>query len=299
MTEQQYATSTDPAALFAAIKRAGLATERRCQAFVELCRHLIAPVTIGNPSGSWNVIAEWLCDAPVPPELDFRCDLLRDVFPNPFREYIVGHVGSPGEAAAIKPGYNNVEINPAWLTYANGNVPKLAKAAVTREKTCPRCDGSKVERKTIRDHERADEGFKTKQTWITCQGPSFTVEGKQLTGAGCGGTGTITAPLTGVIDPFRLAVLADALEEAGCCDDGILGHLRATGPECRRCEGTRLVPYRLDIWDGKLTRGGHPVGQCPDCNGIGVRPVQHRWTEAGGCWVVDLLLGNSHERTKS
>lgn len=66
MTEQQYATSTDSAALFAAIERAGLATDRRCRAFVELCRHLITPVTIGSPHGSWNVIAEWLCDAPVP-----------------------------------------------------------------------------------------------------------------------------------------------------------------------------------------------------------------------------------------
>jgi hypothetical protein len=33
----------------------------------------------------------------------------------------------------------------------------------------------------------------------------------------------------------RLPILADALEEAGCHDAGILGHLRGPGPHCRGC----------------------------------------------------------------
>jgi hypothetical protein len=33
----------------------------------------------------------------------------------------------------------------------------------------------------------------------------------------------------------RLPVLADALEEAGCDDAGLLGHLRGPGPHCRGC----------------------------------------------------------------
>jgi hypothetical protein len=32
----------------------------------------------------------------------------------------------------------------------------------------------------------------------------------------------------GTLEPFRLAVLGDALEEAGCADEDLLGHLRAT-----------------------------------------------------------------------
>jgi hypothetical protein len=36
-------------------------------------------------------------------------------------------------------------------------------------------------------------------------------------------------------DPARLAVLADALDEAGCSDAELLGHLRGPGPHVRGC----------------------------------------------------------------
>jgi hypothetical protein len=39
----------------------------------------------------------------------------------------------------------------------------------------------------------------------------------------------------GTLDNGRMAVLADALEEAGCTDAEILGHLRGPGPHVRGC----------------------------------------------------------------
>lgn len=39
----------------------------------------------------------------------------------------------------------------------------------------------------------------------------------------------------GHLDPAHLAVLADALEDAGCADADILGHLRSPGPHVRGC----------------------------------------------------------------
>jgi hypothetical protein len=39
----------------------------------------------------------------------------------------------------------------------------------------------------------------------------------------------------GTLDPVRLAVLADALEEAGCTDQPVLSHLRGPGPHVRGC----------------------------------------------------------------
>jgi hypothetical protein len=39
----------------------------------------------------------------------------------------------------------------------------------------------------------------------------------------------------GTLDDGRLAVLADALEEAGCTNADILGHLRGPGPHVRGC----------------------------------------------------------------
>jgi hypothetical protein len=39
----------------------------------------------------------------------------------------------------------------------------------------------------------------------------------------------------GLLDPATLAVLSDALEEAGCTQADVLEHLRATGPHVRGC----------------------------------------------------------------
>ena len=39
----------------------------------------------------------------------------------------------------------------------------------------------------------------------------------------------------GTLDPGRLAVLADALEESGCADAELLGHLRGPGPHVPGC----------------------------------------------------------------
>jgi hypothetical protein len=48
----------------------------------------------------------------------------------------------------------------------------------------------------------------------------------------------------GTLDNARLAVLADALEEAGCTDGQILGHLRSGGDHVRGC-------WALDLLLGK------------------------------------------------
>jgi hypothetical protein len=45
----------------------------------------------------------------------------------------------------------------------------------------------------------------------------------------------------GELDPARLAVLSDALEEAGCTDEAILSHLRSPGPHVRGCWAVDLV----------------------------------------------------------
>jgi hypothetical protein len=48
----------------------------------------------------------------------------------------------------------------------------------------------------------------------------------------------------GTLDSGRLAVLADALEEAGYTDADILGHLRGPGPHVRGC-------WAVDLCMGK------------------------------------------------
>jgi hypothetical protein len=49
---------------------------------------------------------------------------------------------------------------------------------------------------------------------------------------------------SGTLSPDRLAVLADALEEAGCGDAEVLGHLRRPGPHARGCWVVDLLSGR-------------------------------------------------------
>ncbi|MBY0230451.1 MAG: hypothetical protein K2W96_14295 [Gemmataceae bacterium] len=46
---------------------------------------------------------------------------------------------------------------------------------------------------------------------------------------------------SGHLDLSRLAVLPDALEEAGCTDEAILSHLRSPGPHVRGCWALDLI----------------------------------------------------------
>jgi hypothetical protein len=46
---------------------------------------------------------------------------------------------------------------------------------------------------------------------------------------------------SGRLDPARLSVLADALEEAGRADDALLDHLRGPGPHVRGCWAIDLI----------------------------------------------------------
>jgi hypothetical protein len=48
----------------------------------------------------------------------------------------------------------------------------------------------------------------------------------------------------GMLDNARLAVLADALEEAGCVDTGLLAHLRSPGPHVHGCFAVDAVSGR-------------------------------------------------------
>jgi hypothetical protein len=45
----------------------------------------------------------------------------------------------------------------------------------------------------------------------------------------------------GTLDVVRLALLADALEDGGCTERDLLGHLRGPGPHVRGCWALDLV----------------------------------------------------------
>ncbi len=74
-----------------------------------------------------------------------------------------------------------------------------------------------------------------------------------------------------------LPILADRLEDEGCCDDAILRHLRSQS----RCPGFRNMEH--------APSGSTGVPNCFGCDGTGWVPL--RGPHVRGCHVVDLILG--------
>jgi hypothetical protein len=237
MTEQQWLSSTSPDAMRSLLVERGLWTAGPHSAFGFIC-HLEAK--------AHALPYQKLRD-------EMLVGIIRCIFGNPWRQWHREGNEIWAPLSPSGPGQRSGPIYDNWLTYRDGLVPALARAAVTRE--CERCEGS--------------GGEKLKYGRHRC--PK------------CKGQGIITGP----IDSLRLAVLADALEEAGCTDAGILGHLRQTGEKCSECDGEGC-PY-CGGPDHDYHEGCCP---CPSCSGTGTRPVQHVWTASGGCHVIQLLLGD-------
>jgi len=86
------------------------------------------------------------------------------------------------------------------------------------------------------------------------------------------GTGKKPKPITHTFDADRLAVLSDALEEAGCDNEELLRHLR--GYEwCRNC------------FDDPSVRGGDECRENGCVDGWRKKDVPC----VLGCWAVDLI----------
>lgn len=196
--------------------------------------------------------------------------------------------------------YRPVKVEPQWLT---PTVVSLATAAYLEREAvgCEACRGEGGRW----DNEAIDQ-------WYRCQP--------------CHGTGRIE---TGHLDPVRLAVLADAVEEAGCSNADMVcvecngaGEIGTLGGKvgCYICSpdwqtrGTgrsnrRLLRCRCGGWYGMLKKNSFPVplSQCMKCRADGplwqdvVRgeeiphPILAHLRDPGphhrGDWAVDLLTG--------
>jgi hypothetical protein len=81
-----------------------------------------------------------------------------------------------------------------------------------------------------------------------------------------------------------MAILADALEDAGCEDEAILAHCRQPKYQCKYC----LKP--VNHWYSYAHKKDWFA-----CSHCGVSLPCHKYTmlaiHARGCWVVDLILG--------
>lgn len=291
MTEAEWLSSTDPAAMLAwlgASRDAGVTgigggkpyafrwTGRKLRLWVEACRAVAGQpgrdkvwgnYDLEQPNGLQAALARW-CDwspsilksNPLPA----RAALIRDIAGNPFRP-----------------------VGLKWCPKCQG----MKKTATLQEYgTCTTCHGvGKIApwlTPTVLSLAQAAHDERPVGVCRECKG-----RGKVYCGMGvdaeddpdcltCSGTGRID---DGALDPQRLAVLADALEETGCDSEDLLRHLRGC-ERCRDCGGTGEA--------GRHVSGGLRLGggwRCKLCGATGWRPLPG--PHVRGCFALDAILG--------
>lgn len=167
------------------------------------------------------------------------CDVIRCVVGNPFRLIdFTKHIISVDSGGWLSSRKIDDAINPDIFTWRDGLIPKIAQAIHDGER-CSNCAGY--------------GGDYWNYICPVCKD----------------GKGRINR-----YDPIQMAMLADALEEAGCEAVEMLEHLREHERVCKECkDGTRMCGF--EDWR-----------DCKGCNGAGKQPRRHY----PGCFAVALFL---------
>ena len=231
MTEAGWLTSTDPQAMLLTMgvpvngQQRFIASDRKLRLFACACCRFWKldqqeQIDIWEKNGHplYQEAARWAknwADSGLRflPSAAIRAALLRDIFGNPWQ-----------------PAYRWTNRDYEWttrlgerpslprryLTWHDGIVVKLAQAAYDeRERVCETCKGN---------------------------GKLFYCGEGQC--GRCHGTGIIS---DGTLDAGRLAVLCDALEEAGCTEEAMLRHLRGQAP-CYYCFDNPAIDRKNNEW---------------------------------------------------
>lgn len=224
MDEAAWLTSNDPAAMLHHIR--DRISDRQARLFSVACADLFG-LSAGHYGGDGERIAdpagkagEWCRQSPGGPSGRFTrpavAALLREIVGNPFRPVTLpwGLCVHCGEPMAQRVVGAHVAGPCPWLT---ADVLAVAQAAYAERlgSKCAACGGKGNVRKA--------EIYASRWDREECDA--------------CRGAGRID---DGALDPVRLAVLADALEEAGASGE-ILAHLRSPAVHVRGCFAVDLV----------------------------------------------------------
>ena len=295
MTEQDWLVSEDPSAMwgwlagedgltrdhFLSARRWIKVSDRKLRLFACACCRLAKPCPDEwedhLPAG-WRDVRQWAGTVAaedfgvVDPESQRKkAALLREIVGNVFRPVGVvckdfvsngprPHLCKTHKVECIKWGVSFRCPESFQGKYVTPQVLSLAQAAYDERpgRKCEKCGGT-GEVKSGDDYGYFLLGCEAcggdgRTTWRDGGGwgPPVVENGRK-------GTGVV---VDGSLDPFRFAMLADALEEAGCTDEAILMHLRG-------------FEERSDLPSLYGEKHWRPL------------PGPH----VRGCWVVDLTLG--------
>ncbi len=230
MTESKWLACADPDKMLHALQAGGLANDRKFRLFAAACCRRIWHLLPDPRSQAAVEAAERYADGLVDPEeLEEVCTAAAEDVPgwnNAKEAAAAAAVWDDASAAEYAADYAaraaeeaNTDLAPAGRRGASGKTERAAQADLLR---C--AFGNPFRLLSVSPSALSwDNGGVVRMAQAA-------YEERELP--------------SGHLDPARLAVLADALEDAGCDDADLLGHLRAPGPHVRGC-------WALDLLLGK------------------------------------------------
>ena len=286
MTESEWLTSEDPAAMLRFVTRDGsgpgdgpnrsiIASDRKLRQWVIACRdreQILKPGCFRQDDDALKVSAILRTAASAwcgPPYEDVpgaeRAAILRDIVGDPFLD--LGLMVRDGRlyrrvsrGPSTKPAQRHIRsvVEERWQTpdWITPQVLSLAQVAYDER-----------------------PGRECEQCLMACMGRGVT---SIPDCAACRGTGRVEGA---VLDPLTLAVLADALEEAGASEP------------CPHCKGEGYCQTGAHRFDAFGRKGAPQRIRCVACEGTGRLPsslVAHLRSpgpHVRGCWALDLILG--------
>jgi hypothetical protein len=240
MTEAEWLHCTDPGAMLALLR--GQGKPRKLRLFACACCRRIWHLLKDERSRAAVAASEDFADKAIGRE-ELRASCQQAMLGKRQFDYYV----HPEQNAAASVARASVSVTwIMWLTEAAlGNEAVRKRGGTTAEVNLPlREQVGEAERKAcvalLRDLlSNPFRPLRVDPTWLTWNGGTVPKLARAVYEQRCLPEGTL--------DGARLGVLADALEEAGCSEEEVLGHCRAPGPHYHGC----WLVDRLLGWEWK------------------------------------------------
>jgi hypothetical protein len=230
MTETEWDAFTDPAPMLAFLR--GRAGDRKLRLFAAVCCRRLWPLLTAGQSRRAVEVADRYADEETTEEDLYLAALGAEDVADVFARFSVT-AGEQAQASAAFAALNATSAAERAADYCAANASSAAYHAATadgtpsaaRRRDAERAVQSRLFRDIFGNPFRAAPAIET--TWLAWNDGIV----KKLAEA----TYEHRSLPEGTLDWDRLAVLADALEEAGCTDANLLGHLRGPGQHVRGC----------------------------------------------------------------
>ena len=245
MTESDWLEVTDPAAMLAFLRDNSEASKRKLRLFAAACCRRIPPIMSEEVNRAAVEVAERFADGEATEqELGMAWDAVGRVAVAFYTTFDTARRGgkNPAEAGIQVLYSHNAALaasNPDRVDPA-ANAAENAVAILAEDDP----DAERTERTAQANLIRCIFGNPFRPILIDPVWRSATVEALAHAAYDEQVAPDPSRPGWLTLDPARLAVLADALEEAGCTATDLLGHLRGRGPHVRGC-------WVVDLFTGR------------------------------------------------